>query len=363
MKPSVFIGSSIKQLASAYAVQKNLGYDCYPTVWNQGIFEPSSFTLEALGKALDDSDFGIFLFGPDDVADIGGQQYQVTRDNVIFELGLFVGRLGRDRSFIIAPQKGEKLRVPTDLLGVTVESYNEDHPNQEAAIGEACFAIRNRIKKDGVRPGRIQQPAVDQFSINSVLCLSADAYEQLEIKSDINILEENFPGKVEARRSIQSRDFLKLLISAGQGKNPDILHLVVSHDAKSGDLNFSGRPNGWHRELATAEEADLLPVDSLVKYLELTKPRLVVLASCDGLYAASQCFRETNVIAVSGFIGVYEIVNWLRTFYGALAAGKPLSKAYEITSGSSKERLGLFLKKDFSLQTAPKAGSSATELS
>jgi hypothetical protein len=84
-----------------------------------------------------------------------------------------------------------------------------------------------------MRPGRIQQPDVDQFSCNSVLCLSGAAYEQLEIQSDINILEENFPGKVEARRSIRSRDFLKLLISAGQGNNPDIVHLVISHEAKS----------------------------------------------------------------------------------------------------------------------------------
>jgi hypothetical protein len=162
---------------------------------------------------------------------------------------------------------------------------------------------------------------------------------------------------------MRSRDFLNLLIAAGEGKTPEIIHLVVSHDATSGELNFSGRPNGWHRDLAPPEEKDPLPVDGLVKFLELTKPRLVVLASCDGLYAASQCFRETNVIAVSGSIGVYEILNWLRTFYGALAAGKSLSKAYEITSGSSKERLGLFLKKDFTLQTTLKAGSLATKSS
>ena len=122
MKPSVFIGSSTKQLRNVGAVQKSLEYECYPIPWNQGIFEPSSTTLEALIQALDNVDFGVFLFGPDDVAVIGNQQYQVTRDNVIFELGLFVGRLGKDRSFIIAPRPRENLRLPTDLLGLTMRN-------------------------------------------------------------------------------------------------------------------------------------------------------------------------------------------------------------------------------------------------
>ena len=102
-----------------------------------------------------------------------------------------------------------------------------------------------------------------------MLCLSSAAYEQLEIQSDIDILEKNFPGKVQAKRSMRSRDFLTLLTKAGQGKNPDILHLVVSHVAKSGDLNFAGQPNGWQRDLAPPEEEDLLPVESLVTFLEL----------------------------------------------------------------------------------------------
>ena len=81
------------------------------------------------------------------------------------------------------------------------------------------------------------------------------------------------------------------------------------------------------------------------------------------MYAGLQCSRETNVIAVSGFIGVYEIVSWLDTFYGILAGGKPLSEAFKITSRSSKERLGLFLKKDFILEATPKAGAEATRSS
>jgi Predicted nucleotide-binding protein containing TIR-like domain/Histidine-specific methyltransferase, SAM-dependent len=144
MKKRMFIGSSTESLDVADAVQVNLDKAFEVTVWTQGIFELSKSTLESLMKALDDFDVGIFVFAPDDVTKIRGSEHQTVRDNVLFELGLFIGRLGRDNSYIILPVSTADFHLPTDLLGLTAATYN---PNREdknlvAALGPACHWIR-----------------------------------------------------------------------------------------------------------------------------------------------------------------------------------------------------------------------------
>lgn len=148
MKPKIFIGSSVEGLSVAYAIQQNLTHDSEPTVWDQGIFDLSQTTMESLTKAVDESDFGIFVFSPDDVTKMRGSDHNTVRDNVIFEFGLFTGKLGRDRVFFVEPD-GSELHLPTDLLGITPGVYN---PNREdgrlqAATGPACNQIRESMKK------------------------------------------------------------------------------------------------------------------------------------------------------------------------------------------------------------------------
>jgi len=73
--------------------------------------------------SLDDFDFGIFVFSPDDIVKMRGQEFQSARDNVLFELGLFIGRLGKERGIILLPRGQEDFHLPTDLLGITPGTY------------------------------------------------------------------------------------------------------------------------------------------------------------------------------------------------------------------------------------------------
>jgi CRP/FNR family cyclic AMP-dependent transcriptional regulator len=71
------------------------------------------------------------------------------RDNVIFELGLFIGRIGSKRSFLVEP-RGEEVKLPSDLFGITTVPYRYTGPeNLVSALGPACTCIRNIIKELG----------------------------------------------------------------------------------------------------------------------------------------------------------------------------------------------------------------------
>jgi len=113
-KPTLFIGSSVEQRNLALFIQTSLQYDASPIVWTQGTFEPSHFPLESLENALDVADFAVLVCAPEDLTTSRGQQAATVRDNVIFELGLFIGRLGRKRTFLISP-RGQEFHLPTDL--------------------------------------------------------------------------------------------------------------------------------------------------------------------------------------------------------------------------------------------------------
>ena len=152
MKPSLFIGSSTESLQVAYALQENLEHSAEVTVWTQGIFELSKYTLDSLVDALDVADFGAFIFTPDDISTIKGTEKASVRDNVIFELGLFIGGLGRERNFIVLPRGYEEsLHFPTDLLGLTPALYDatRQDENMLAALGPASSKIGKVLAKLG----------------------------------------------------------------------------------------------------------------------------------------------------------------------------------------------------------------------
>jgi hypothetical protein len=155
VKPKVFIGSSTEQLELAYATQEALEYNVESTVWNQDVFALSRVTIASLIDQLDESDFGIFVLAPDDVLTMRDVQKHTIRDNGIFELGLFIGRLGSDRCFLIVPRGVDDLHLPSDLLGVLPATYDPGRQdgNLNAALGPACNRIRKAILKAGpLRP-------------------------------------------------------------------------------------------------------------------------------------------------------------------------------------------------------------------
>src|SRR5829696_1641972 len=102
-KQKLFIGSSQANIAVARLVANRLEGDgsAEVTVWNEGVFSLNKGFLEKLLALLSEFDFAVLIWAPDDITESKGESKASPRDNVIFECGLFMGAVGRDRVFII----------------------------------------------------------------------------------------------------------------------------------------------------------------------------------------------------------------------------------------------------------------------
>ena len=149
--PKLFIISSSEALGVANTIRTSLEHDVFSTVWNEGVFFAGGYSLEALEKAVSESDFAIAIAQADDIIETRGSRQPTLRDNVLFELGLFMGKLGRHRALLIHP-KVDGLKLPSDLHGLTLLRYEPGDPaDLPARLKAACDEIRRIVKNLGVR--------------------------------------------------------------------------------------------------------------------------------------------------------------------------------------------------------------------
>jgi hypothetical protein len=158
VKPRIFIGSSTEAKDIADAINTNLLNDAECTVWTNGVFGLSSYTLEGLMNRVRNSDFGIFVFSPDDTVQIRGKLFDIPRDNVVYELGLFSGVLEPQRCFVVTPLEAD-IRILTDLLGMTFGRYETNRSDGEwgLAVNPFCAEVRKAIKKVGGLSSSVDQ--------------------------------------------------------------------------------------------------------------------------------------------------------------------------------------------------------------
>lgn len=150
-KPRLFIASSVESIAIAEAVNVNLDHEFEVTIWKNGTFKLSSSTIEDLVEKSSTVDFALFIFAPDDIATIRSSKEHVVRDNVIFEMGLFVGAIGKSRSFVLKPRNVE-MHFPTDLLGVTPADFDANRSDGDlvSATNRACTLIKAEVERLGL---------------------------------------------------------------------------------------------------------------------------------------------------------------------------------------------------------------------
>lgn len=151
--PFLFIACASESLAVAEAIRAYFETDrgVVVEIWTDNVFKPSRGTMESLEGKLESSDFSVAIFSADDKVESRGEEKVAPRDNTVFELGLFGGAIGRERSFF-AVEKGADVKVPSDLAGITSLRFARAGENGGAPdVREACAQIEERIQALGPR--------------------------------------------------------------------------------------------------------------------------------------------------------------------------------------------------------------------
>jgi CRP/FNR family transcriptional regulator, cyclic AMP receptor protein len=146
--PRVFIGSSREALLVAAAIEAGLkGEGLEVVIWTEGVFGASVTNIEALEGAIRTCDFAVLILSADDKVTSRGRAIASPRDNVILELGMFIGAVGRSRTFAVLPE-GANVKTPSDLLGLVPLFYsNGDPPDATRACREVRAAVLERGPK------------------------------------------------------------------------------------------------------------------------------------------------------------------------------------------------------------------------
>ncbi len=155
--PIMFVGSSVEGLPVAKEIQAHLKHDnVIVRLWTSGVFGPSGIPIDDLVAQVEDADFALFVFGPDDKIETRDQTHATPRDNVVFEMGLFLGRLGRERVFMVRDADVE-LKIPSDLSGLNPITY-KCRPGCKLAevVGPACMDLQKAIEAKGVVANRMK---------------------------------------------------------------------------------------------------------------------------------------------------------------------------------------------------------------
>ncbi|MFK0692466.1 TIR domain-containing protein [Mesorhizobium sp. IMUNJ 23033] len=146
----VFLISSKEGLDVAEALRERFDHDdgIEVSLWTDGVFRLSEYALESLEAKLDECDFGVAIATGEDSVESREKKWPAPRDNVILELGLFMGRLGRERAILVEP-RGEGIKLPSDTLGMTTITYTFNPKDPLGSLGSAYSKLKRHIKEKG----------------------------------------------------------------------------------------------------------------------------------------------------------------------------------------------------------------------
>jgi hypothetical protein len=192
--PRVFLGSSAegKDVAERLAARLDRDGSIETKVWTQGVFDIGTHALDSLIRQAAISDFAVLVLSPDDSVESRDTLSQAPRDNVIFELGLFIGALGGDRTYMVQPD-GVDLKLPSDLAGITQARYNgkRSDGDLDSALNGPTLIIRDRIKALGIRHASSSAGPSKPAPAEAAASTPAPAEATADIESSLRTLENN----------------------------------------------------------------------------------------------------------------------------------------------------------------------------
>jgi hypothetical protein len=90
---------------------------------------------------------------------------------VLFELGMFMGYLGLERTFFLIPHDARDLHLRSDLAGITYGTYDAKRSDREwqQATGPFCTKVRIKIEKNGFRRKK-RHDRLDNLAVAYACC-------------------------------------------------------------------------------------------------------------------------------------------------------------------------------------------------
>ena len=337
MKPRLFIGSSTERLPIAKELKRGLDACSEVVIWDEAPeFDLGESILDGLIKVGNLYDFALFVVGPDDSSIVRGTEHQIVRDNVVFELGLLMGRIGRGRALWLSPKGEGTLHTPSDLDGIVHLMFNEPDSTASTAlsvaVADTCARICRHIKNKGPR----NDGPVHQVTMNQALCLASKQYSEARFKKDIEYIHEFFSQRlVTSEQGVSAEHFQKYFMP---GKYWDIVHLGLFVDKDNGRMLFDS-PSG----VGTTESLGVEAIEGMIK---ACRASLVVIITCDSLRFGERLARFTNVVAGHQPIAPQAALDWAKVFYQSLSLGEPLSQSFYRAQDQADPGLILMARKD-----------------
>jgi hypothetical protein len=222
-RTKTFIGSSIEGLTIAKAIEANLSKVTDVMVWTDGVFLPGRTFVETLEKLLEEVDYAVLVASPDDLLLKREVESFSMRDNVLLELGLFMAKLGRPRTYLVTPQNNP-IHIPTDLLGVKTVSFNlqsgAESVTVASALEEACRAIRRAMKEsekdlsNAMRRSLIKRLLVWTTKIHEMVTLAqAESVKSLLDRAQFERIRRETGDRLAGLLDEQKEDAIRLRVT------------------------------------------------------------------------------------------------------------------------------------------------------
>ena len=310
------------------------------TVWDEAAeFALNESTLDGLIKVADGYDFALLVFGSDDSTVIRGAASAVVRDNVIFELGLLMGRMGQERALWLRPQGSKAPHTMTDLEGITHLVFEEPDLTDATAIRNALAATREKICRQITQLGPRTDPSIREMPMRRALCLASSQYSQQRFEKDLEYIHNFFPQSVTSERGVTADRFEDYF---APGKLWDVVHLGLFVDKDNQQMLFDSA-----REAGNRESLGIEAVEGMLKDCGAV---LVSIITCDSLKFGARLARFTNVIAGHQAIAPTAAINWAKLFYRNLSMGVALSQAFNRAQDAADPGLILLAHRDITFR-------------
>ncbi len=222
-RTKTFVGSSTEGLPIAKAIESQLSEVTDVLIWTEGVFLPGHTYVETLEKLIEEVDYAVLIASPDDLLVKRDVENFSMRDNVLLELGLFMAKLGRHRTYLITP-RNLSIHIPTDLLGVKTVSFDlsadANTAIENASFVEACREVRRAMQESekelssAMRRVLIKRLLEWTTKINELVAFAqAESVKSLLDRAQFERIRKEMGSRIVALLDEQKEDALRLRIT------------------------------------------------------------------------------------------------------------------------------------------------------